>query len=162
MEIKNLNYDYFENINLVFNKKCFYSVVGSNNSGKTTLFKLISGLIITNNSIVCNGIYLNRDNLNNYIQNIGIVERVNKDSFIYQKVLDEMRFPLYNLGYSKKSIDDRINKVLEEFNMNSIKNQNINDLNYYEKTKLLIMLSLLHKPSVLLLDNVLSVFSGKE
>ena len=161
LEINNLNYGYFKNINISFNKETFYSIVGSNGSGKTTFFKLISGFIISNNAIVCNNILLNSNNIYQYIQNIGVVERVNNNSFIYQKVSDELIYPLYNLGYSKKKIDNRIKNVLDIFEVNFI-NKNINELDYYERQILLIILALLHKPKVLLLDGVLNVFSQSE
>ena len=60
LEINNLSYKDFNNINLKFKDKTYYSVIGSNNSGKTTLFKLISGIIPSSNHICCNDIDLNK------------------------------------------------------------------------------------------------------
>lgn len=159
LEVNNLNYGYFKNINLAFNKETFYSIVGGNNSGKTTLFKLMTGMISCHNQIICNGV--NTDNISKYIQNIGVVERVQGNDFIYQKVKDEMMYPLYNLGYSKKRIEKRIKEVTDLFNFNSL-DQNINELKENERQLLLIMLALLHQPKVLFLDNVFSVFSPSE
>lgn len=159
LEINNLNYHDFKNINLFFQKKLFYSVVGGSGSGKTTLFRLISGLLPTN-SIICDGLCI--DDISNYIKKIGVVERLNNNSFIYQKVYDEMSFPLYNLGLSKRRRDNRIKKVLNCFNLGDLIDKNINELNDQERQLLLIMISLLHQPKVLLLDSVLSVFSKEE
>lgn len=159
LEVNNLNYGYFKNINLAFNKETFYSIVGGNNSGKTTLFKLMTGMISCHNKIICNGV--NTDSISKYIQNIGVVERVKGNDFIYQKVKDEMIYPLYNLGYSKKRIEKRIKEVTDLFNFNSL-NQNINELKENERQLLLIMLALLHHPKVLFFDNVFSVFSPSE
>ena len=162
LEINNLNYHDFKNINLSFDKGTFYSIVGGNNSGKTTLFKLITSYIPTTNKICCNNVYLNSNNIQEYIKNIGIVERVNHDSFIYQKVYDELSFPLYNLGYSKNKRDKRIDEVLNYFNLQSIKNKNINELDLSQRQIFLIMLALLHKPKVLLLDSVLSILPKED
>ena len=159
LEINNLNYHDFKSINMSFENNSFYSIIGGNNSGKTTLFKLMTGFISTTNVISCDGIILNINSTNKYIQKIGIVERINKDSFIFQKVLDEMEYPLYNLGYSKKKRNTRIKEVLKHFDLEDVLDKNINELDYYTKQILLIMLSLLHNPKVLLLDNVLNVFS---
>ena len=161
LEINNLNYGSFQNINLSFASKKFYSIVGGNNSGKTTLFKLMTGFISSNNCIVCDGIFLNSNSINDYIQNIGIVEVINGNSFIYQKVKDEMMYPLYNLGYSKKKIEKRINEVIDLFNVSFI-NKDINELTSCERQVLLIMLAILHKPKVLLLDNVFNIFFQDE
>ena len=159
LEINGLNYHDFKNINLSFRNNSFYSIIGGNNSGKTTLFHLIMGLIPTDNIITCDNVLLNSDSIYEYIKKIGIVERVNENSFIYESVYNEMSYPLYNLGYSKIKRDNRIKKVLNYFNAIDFLNKKINELSYYEKQKLLIMLSILHKPKVLLLDSVLNVFS---
>ena len=120
LEINNLNYHDFKNINLSFESNSFYSIVGGNNSGKTTLFKLITGFILTDNDITCDEVLLNSDTISEYIKKIGIVERVNSDSFIYQSVYDEMSYPLYNLDYPKKKRDSRIKEVLKYFDQNKI------------------------------------------
>ena len=117
-----------------------------------SVFKVKERKTIVKSSLTVSDEIYNEDVIvisDNYFSN-GIVEREDKNSFIYQKVLDEMRFPLYNLGYSKKNIDKRINKVLLDFNMDSIKDKNINDLNYYEKEKLLIMISCIKSLTVIL------------
>ena len=158
LEITDLEYKDFSNINLSFKDKTYYTIVGPNNSGKTTLFRLITGIIPTTNCISCNDTLLNRKEVNDYITNLGIVERVNRDSFITKRVIDEMMYPLTNLGYSKHYSLERINEVLELFNKKDILDKRINELNHYDQQLLLIMISLLHKPSVLLLDNVLCVF----
>lgn len=159
LEINNLSYNGFNKINMSFNEKSYYSIIGSNNCGKTTLFKLIAGFIPSNNTITCNNIDLNPITIGDYITNLGVVSRVNKKSFTYNKVLDEMMYPLCNLGYSKSSSLDRIKEVLNLFNANDFLNKSINELDYYDKHLLLIMIAILHKPKVLLIDSVLEIFS---
>ena len=162
LEIMDLSFKEFDNINISFNDKTFYSIVGSNNSGKTTLFKLISGVIPTNDIICCNDVDLNNHSIYEYITNLGIVERLNNKSFIYRLVFDEMLYPLNNLGLSHKYSINRINEVLSLFSKEHLLNKKINELSYYDKELLLIMIALLHKPKVLLLDNVLEVFPKDE
>ena len=162
LEVNNLNYQVFKNINLIFDSNTIYSIVGPNNSGKTLLFKLMTGLVSTNDFITCNNVILNDFNKNKYIKNIGVVECVNKKSFLYKTVMDELMYPLYNLNYSKKESLDRINEILELFKLEDIIRKNINDLNLYEKQKLLIIIALLHKPKVLLIDSALNIFNIKE
>ena len=159
LEITDLSYKDFSNINLSFKDKTYYSIIGSNNSGKTTLFKLISGIIPSNNSISCMDTLLNRKEVNDYITKLGIVSRVNKNSFIYKYVFDEMMYPLTNLGYSYNKSLNRINEILELFNKTDILKKSINELDIYDQQLLLIMISLLHRPRVLLLDSVLELFS---
>ena len=110
LDIKNLNYGYFKNINMSFQRGFFYHIAGCNNSGKTTLFKLITGIIKSNNLIICNGVLIT--DRENYIKQIGVVSRVNKFSFKHKKVIDELLYPLINLNisrsYALKRIDDEL------------------------------------------------------
>ena len=162
LEVVNLNYWDFKDVNLTFFNRTFYSIVGGSNSGKTTLFKLLSSLIPTNNMISCNNVFLDDSNYNDYLVNIGIVEGLNKNSFIFKKVIDEARYPLKNLGYSNNSMNIRIEKVFSFFDISYLLDKDISELSSHEKQKLLIVLSLLHQPKVLLLDSVLDIFSDTE
>ena len=158
LEIKDLSYKDFNNINLTFEENNLYSVIGSNNCGKTTLFKLISGMIMSNDAVSYKNISLNMNNRSDYIVNFGIARRITKNSFACKSVINEMIYPLHNLGYSKSDSLDRINEVLDLFNATKYLDKNISELTYYEKQLLLLMISLLHKPSVLLLDSVIEIF----
>lgn len=159
LEITNLSYKDFNNLSISFDSGNFYTIVGPNNSGKTTLFNLITGIILTNNNISIDNIDLNKNNIDKYIVNLGVVERVNSNSFFYDSVINEMIYPLSNLGYSKRKALTRINEVLELFSCTSFLDKRISELTFYDKQLLLIMIALLHKPRVLLLDSVLQVFS---
>ena len=162
LKISNLNYRDFHNINLSFFKGEFYFIVGGNKCGKTTLFRIISSLNATENCVICNNVVLNTHNKHSYIRNIGVVEKVNIYSFNYKNVKDEMLYPLYNLGYSYLQAKKKIEYVLSYFHANDFYNKKICDLNYEEKQKLLIMIPLLYHPKVLLMDNVLEIFSKRE
>ena len=162
LEVTNLNYQDFKNINLVFYNRTFYSIVGGSNSGKTTLFKLLTSLIPINNVINSKGIFLNDDTIDEYIVRIGIVERLHKHSFLFKRVIDEAKYPLHNLGYSKKMMMKRINLAFEHFNVSYLLDKDISELNSLEKQKLLIIISLLHQPRVLLLDSVFDSFPKED
>ena len=162
LEINDLEYKDFHQIDLSFENKTYYSMIGPNNCGKTILFKLISGIILSNDNICCNGIFLNKESINKYIVNFGIVNRVSDNSFAYQKVIDEMMYPLYNLGYAKNTSLKRITEILELFQKSSMKDKYISELSFNDKQILLLMIAILHKPKVLLLDGVLEVFSKSE
>ncbi len=159
LEINNLCYQEFNNINITFNKGLFYYIVGPNKSGKTMLFRNITSLNLTNNMIICNNITLNSNTQKFYLRNIGVVERVHDYSFNYQSVYHEMLYPLLNIGYSQINAKKRIKEVLDYFNFSYIFDKKIKDLNLYEKQELLIIIALLHQPMILIMDNVLELFS---
>ena len=162
LTIDNLNYYDFKDINITFNERTIYTIIGSNNSEKTALFRIISGIEHVFYCITCNNITLIPSSIYDYVKKIGIVTTYNNGSFQYLRVKDELKSPLVNLNYSINLIYKRINELLLLFNMKDIYYKQISELNIYEKNKLLIIIALLHQPKVLLLDSVLNIFSKKE
>ena len=73
VEIKNLNYLDFHDFNLNIKRNTYTSIVGRIKSGKTTLVKIISGIISTNNVCMCNNVTLTNDNPFEYLKNLGVV-----------------------------------------------------------------------------------------
>lgn len=153
VKIKNLNYLDFHEFNLDIEENSYTTIVGPNKSGKTTLLKIISGIIKTSDVCECNGVILNRDNVFNYVKNIGVVSGVNKNSFIYEIVKEELMYPLINLGYPKMIIERKIKKILGDLRLESLYNKKISSLNNSMKQLLLFVIALLHGPKVLLIDD---------
>lgn len=153
VRIKNLNYLDFREFNLDIKENSYTTIVGPIKSGKTTLLKIISGIIKTSDVCECNGVVLNKNNCFNYVKNIGVVFGVNKNSFIYQTVKEELMYPLINLGYPKMIIERKIKKLLSELKLESLYNKKISSLNSSMKQLLLFVIALLHSPKVLLIDD---------
>lgn len=159
--IRNLNYNQFSNFDLDINEKGFISIIGSNNSGKTTLIKIISGIIPTTNVLTCFGIDLNRQNVNRYIRQIGLVFPVNKTCFLHDNVFDELAYPLRNLGYSENYIKRQISKILKLFALD-ISDKKISSLSLREKQLLIFVLALIHNPKLLLIDDAFNYLNEKD
>ena len=105
IEIKNLNYSIsnniiFKNLNMNIEEGSFVSIAGNNTAGKTTLIRLIGGLLPNDNSIILGYSYLNSDRLNDHIKNVGIVLGSRLNNFLFDDVYKEMTYPLENLNYS--------------------------------------------------------------
>lgn len=161
LEVRNLNYQDFKDINYSFDEKKLYTIIGCNKSGKTTLFRLLSG-IIPNESVTCCNTTPDLLNRNNYIKNIGVVKSFNNSSFKYKSVYKEMQYPLSNLNYFDFEIKNRIEEVLHYFALEGIMNKKISELSDLEKQLFLIANAILHKPKVLLMDSCLDLFNNEE
>jgi len=155
LETINLNCRNWHDVNLLFEDQTFYLIAGGNKSGKTELFRILASLFLTENQLICDDVILNHETKYQYIKTIGVIEKVNEKSFHYQKILDEMMYPLYNLHYSKKKSMDIIHNTLKKFKKEDWIEKNISNLNDEEKQILLIMIATLHNPKVLLFDSVL-------
>ena len=132
------------------------AVLSSNNSGKTTLIKLLSGVLYHNcGIIVVNNIELNKDNFKKYIVNISTILEDVQDQFVCDTVLEEVKYPLINLKYNQSSINDLFEYVTSILKIKSITDKKVSELSYYEKVKVLIAASIVHSPKVLLVDDIL-------
>ena len=167
LEINNLNFTYkkdyiFEDLQFSIKKEQLTLILGSCSCGKTTLIRLITGLLPSNDKIVLNGISLNKKNLKEYLLNFGVVFYDDNYLFLSETVINELTFPLENLLYPKKEIIDRVNEVSKLFQLDNCLNKNISTLTTFEKVKVLIATSIMHRPKVIFLDNILKDLSNNE
>ena len=162
VEIKNLNYKInkkiiFKDFNLKVEEQSFTSIVGNNTSGKTTLINLISGILPSNNTITIGYSYVNDKRIHDHSKEIGVVFGNKLNSFLFEDVYKEMAFPLENLNIEPIEIEKRIIELSKIFGINKLLDKKISDLTNSEKQLILIVISLLHKPKLLLLDNPFSM-----
>ncbi|MDD3241307.1 MAG: ABC transporter ATP-binding protein [Bacilli bacterium] len=158
IQVRDLTFKYgkkvlFNKLSLDINEGMFVSIIGSNNCGKTTLIKLLGGILPNNKTIVAGYSYVNSNRIQASASFYGIVIHDFSNKFLFEKVYDELVFPLENLCYEKKMIEDRVIEVAKIFKITKLLDRNIKDITSSEKQKLLLALSYVHKPKVLLLDN---------
>ena len=166
IEIKNLNYSVsnniiFKDLNMKVEEGSFVGIAGNNTSGKTTLIKLIGGLLPSDNSIVIGYSYLNSNRLYDHMKDLGIVFGSRLNSFLFDSVYKEMTYPLENLNYKEDEIEDRILELSKFFDIKRLLDKKTYDLTNSEKQEVLIAIALLHKPKILLLDNPFSMMDNK-
>ncbi len=154
LEVKDLNYGEFKNFNIVFKSYRSYSIIGDINCGNETLFRILSTSIMTNNSIFFNDTCLNVDTRFSYLRKIGVIKEVNNNSFILDNVYDELAFSLKKLNLDEEEIKTRIDFYLKYFNL-KIKSKKISELNLYEKQLMMVIMALLHEPSIIIMEDII-------
>lgn len=156
--IKNLNYNsILHNINLEIKRGSWNTIVGPNASGKSTLIKVLSGLISVDSNITIDSIILNNNNIMDIRKNIGVVFDDVDNSFVCETVYDELALILRNLNYNDSYIDSTVKKFSNIFKLDSILFRNAHELSGGEKQRVAIASSLVHYPKVLFLDESLSM-----
>ena len=134
-----------------------------NNSGKTTLIKTLSGIINKESGkIIVNDIELSKKNFKEYALSISTILEDIDDSFLCNKVEDEIRYPLNNLDYDLLDINRIVDNVSDILKISTILGKDISRLTYFEKVKTLIAASIVHTPKLLLIDDILRFLSLKE
>lgn len=163
LEVKNLSCGYkrkqriLKNLNFSLYDDEFLGIVGPNASGKTTLLKTILGII----KPLEGKIVKNKDIKFGYVPQIFTVD----ETFPFS-VYDILSFAfLKNFKFKlTKQEKQKIDEILEKFNIKEIKFKLYKDLSGGLKQKILILRSLLREPDVLVLDeptNDLDIFNTK-
>ena len=137
--------------------------LSSNNSCKTTLINTLNGVLYNNSGKICvNSITLNKHNFKKYIVNISTISSDLDNSFLCDYVEDEIKYILVNLKYIKKDINKNYKYVTKLLNIEDILDKKINELDSLEKIKVLLASSIIHKPKLLLIDDIFRFLNHDE
>ena len=115
LEVKDLNFSYEEegktidNVSFSVEEGSYTTIVGHNGSGKSTIAKLIMGLLESaSGTITIDGIALNNENLAKIRSRIGIVFQNPDNQFIGATVRDDIAFGLENHCVEPSMMDEII------------------------------------------------------
>lgn len=163
IKINNLNFKYknkqiFKDFNLNIKKDKFTSIIGPNGSGKTTLVKILLGLLEIDGIIEINNIKLNKKNIKEIREQIGVVYQDNQ--FVAETVMDEIAFSLENLNYPKKEIRKQVKAISELFKIEHLLQKEPHSLNSCEKGLVVLASALVTDPKILILDEGLNMLDS--
>ena len=153
LEIKNLyklfgDFKAVNNISLHVNKGDIYGFLGPNGAGKSTTLRMVLGLIKPSDG----NIFINNENIsgNNrkFLNDIGaLIEK--PDFYKNLSALDNLKI-LYKMSRLKNN--HRIFEVLNEVDLWEKRNQKVGGFSQGMKQRLGIAQTLLHEPSLIILD----------
>lgn len=159
--IKNLDYDsLFLGLQLEVKKGSFLSIVGRNGCGKSTLVKILLGLIDIDSLIEVDGISLNKKNKTKILKKIGVVFENPESNFTAETPREDMSTYLRNLGYSESRIKREIEINAELFGITELLDYSISNLSGGEKQQVALAIATLHKPTILILDDAFAMLDG--
>ncbi len=158
LEINNLTFNYdnvnvLENINLSLNEKDFLAIIGPNGGGKSTLLKLILGILQTKNGKIT----INGQNPTQQLSRIGYVpQNTNINTSFPIKVIEVVlmghisdKKPFF--GYSKAEKACALG-ALSQVGMEDFANAKIGTLSGGQRQRVMIARALCNHPALLLLD----------
>lgn len=160
LEINNLNFSYsnkeiFKDLTLKIKKGSFIFISGSSSCGKTTLLKIITGLIETKSDIKIFDTDLS--NIKDIRKKTGIVFENPDNYFVAETVKDEIAFTLENLNIDKLEIEKRITEIATDLKIEHLLDLEPHRLSGGEKELVALASSLINKPELLLIDGSLSM-----
>lgn len=158
INVSNLTYYFgkrkiFDNININISNGMFVTIAGSNSSGKTTLLKIFSGNLMTENLIEIDNTLINSENKEIIDKKVCLFSINNK--YYSKTVLDELLIDVGDYNYQNVN---KIKSYLQEFGLINYINESPQVLNYIERQKITLIKALLKESKVLLLDNIFCYF----
>lgn len=171
LEVKDLNFSYEEegktidNVSFSVEEGSYTTIVGHNGSGKSTIAKLIMGLLESaSGTITIDGIALNNENMAKIRSRIGIVFQNPDNQFIGATVRDDIAFGLENHCVEPSMMDEIIDTNAALVKMSDFMDQEPTHLSGGQKQRVAIAGVLAMKPKLLIFDEATSMLDpdGKD
>ena len=87
-------------------------LIGANGAGKSTIMKLLSGILFGDGEVLIAGTPINPKNLYEIRRKLGYVLQDSDDQMFMPTVYEDMIFAPRNYGLSKEETEERIDAVL--------------------------------------------------
>ncbi len=159
LEVHGLTYSYdgeknaLEDVSFKIGKGEFVSILGKNGSGKSTITKLIMGVIEADSgSAYLNGEDLSTLSIFERSQKVGVVMQNPNHMISHHMIFDEVAFGLRNRGIDEESIKQKVESVLELCGLSKFRHWPIEALSYGQKKRVTIAAILVLEPELLILD----------
>ncbi|MGR2669232.1 ABC transporter ATP-binding protein [Vibrio campbellii] len=159
LAVRNLTYSYdgeknaLEDVSFDVKRGEFVSVLGKNGSGKSTITKLVMGVIEPDQgSMILNGQDLNELTIFERSQKVGVVMQNPNHMISHHMIFDEVAFGLRNRGVEENQIEAKVLEVLELCGLSKYRHWPIEALSYGQKKRVTIASILALEPELLILD----------
>ena len=157
IEFQNVSFSYGETPvveNLCFSMKKGETVglIGANGAGKSTIMKLMLGLISGAGEIKVDGLPMNKENLGEIRKKIGFVLQDSDNQMFMPTVYEDLIFGPRHYGRSKEETDRRVDAVLAQLGLQSLKHRHNHKISGGEKRMAAIATILAMEPEMILMD----------
>lgn len=152
IKFENVSFKYEEfkinDISFEIEKGEIIAITGNNASGKTTLIKLISGLLKNKKGTIT----INNMPIKKSDAKIGIIFQNPDNQIIFNSVYDDICFTLKNHNVKKEEFDERIDYALKMVDMLAYKNKETYTMSTGQKQRIAIANMLAIKPDIIIFD----------
>ncbi|MDY4221296.1 MAG: ABC transporter ATP-binding protein [Candidatus Faecousia sp.] len=158
IEFRNVSFSYdrqkpvVEGLSFSIQKGESVGLIGANGAGKSTIMKLLLGLLSGDGQILVDGLELNRKNLAAIRQKIGFVLQDSDNQMFMPTVYEDMCFGPLNYGLSREETDARVDAVLKSLGIEKLKHCYNHKISGGEKRMAAIATILAMEPEAILMD----------
>ena len=173
IELKNVSFRYdktveeyqIDRVSFHVKQGEWLSIVGHNGSGKSTVVRLIDGLLeAESGEIYIDGKKLTRETIWEIRSKIGIVFQNPDNQFVGATVEDDVAFGLENQGIPREEMFQRVEKAIEQVGMLEFKDREPSRLSGGQKQRVAIAGIIALRPTIIILDEATSMLDpeGRE
>lgn len=157
LEFKNVSFSYgdhpvLDNLSFKINDGEAVGLIGANGAGKSTIMKLVLGLLAGEGEICLDNIPVCKKNLAEIRKKIGFVLQDSDNQMFMPTVYEDMIFGPMNYGMSREEADRRVDEVLASLNLTELKHRSNHKISGGEKRMAAIATILAMQPEVILMD----------
>ena len=167
-EVKDCTFSYDDTVNAVdsisfsVEEGSYTTIIGHNGSGKSTIAKLMIGLLeMKSGEIKIDGLLLNEENLYDIREKIGIVFQNPDNQFIGATVADDIAFGLENHQVASEKMDAIIQEYAKRVNMSNYLDREPVSLSGGQKQRVAIAGVLAMNPEIIIFDEATSMLDPK-
>lgn len=158
IEFQNVSYAYEETrpvvdgLSFTIREGEAVGLIGANGAGKSTVLKLLVGLISGTGQIQVDNLPVNRQNLPSIRQKTGFVLQDSDNQMFMPTVYEDMMFGPRNYGLSMEEAEQRVDAVLDRLGLRELKHRYNHKISGGEKRMAAIAAILAMEPKVILMD----------
>lgn len=129
------------------------AVVGANGAGKSTLIMLTNGLFMpSEGAVFVGGMKVSKRSLTSVRRQVGLVFQDSDNQLFMPTVAEDVGFGLYNMGFSKNEVEERVGKALKSVGADGLGNMSPHRLSGGQKKRVAIAGVLAMQPDILIMD----------
>lgn len=158
LEFRNVSFSYepgtpvLDNLSFHIRKGETVGLIGANGAGKSTIMKLMLGLLPAQGEILVDGMPVTKQNLSVIRQKIGFVLQDSDNQMFMPTVYEDMIFGPRNYGLTREEADARVDRVLKELGLESLKHRHNHKISGGEKRMAAIATILAMEPEMIVMD----------
>lgn len=127
-------------------------LIGANGAGKSTVMKLLLGLLQGEGKILVDGVEVRRETLGEIRRKLGFVLQDSDDQMFMPTVYEDMIFAPLNYMLSREEADARVDAVLARLHLEELKHRYNHKISGGEKRMAAIATILAMEPEAILMD----------
>ena len=158
IEFENVSFAYeqgspvIDNLSFTIGDGESVGLIGANGAGKSTIMKLLLGLVTGEGRIAVDGIDVSRENLGKIRHKLGFVLQNSDNQMFMPTVFEDMMFAPLNYMVSREDAEKRVDEVLERLDLQYLKHKYNHKISGGEKRMAAIATILAMEPEAFLMD----------